>query len=359
MRPLMVMLALAPAGCSVLFGDPRMVAQTSTDGGIGGGTGSGSDGGGTDGNAEADSAIALKDAGGDGGRMRDSGPAPSDLTAPDPWMAMSAGTSEGLQSVWRCDASTLVAAGTNGTLVTFAAGVWTSTQVGPETLHSVGGSDCSNLFLVGDAGAIYGGAVSGSFTKQASGVTSALRAVGAVGNTVRVAGDAGVILRLSSGNLWTPEVSSTSSNLSGLFGSTQLGWYAVGDGGLVLSSGTPWQSVPSGVSPALWAVFGGSKLLYAAGDLGTAVRINTNTNNGMGFTRLTTPTTAGLHGVWVSGMSEVWVVGDGGVILHSVDSGGSWSFEPSYTTSTLRAIWGTSTSDLWIVGDGGTVLRHR
>ncbi len=349
MRPLMLMPALALAGCTVLFGNPRMVAQTRADGGTGGG------GGDVDGAMVVDGGNDGGD-GRDGGRTRDSGGA-NDLTPVVQWLAMSPGTGEGLQAVWRCDASTLVAVGTNGTLLTFAAGAWTSTQVGPETLRSVGGADCSSLVLAGDAGAIYGGAASGTFTRQTSGVTGALRAVATVGSTVQVAGDGGLVLRLSS-NQWTPVVTSTSSNLNGLFGSSQLGWYAVGDGGVVLAGGMPaWQSLASGVATPLRAVFAGGKLLYAAGDLGTVVRVNTN-NNGMGFTRLTTPTTAALHGVWASGMSDVWVVGDGGIILHSVDGGASWSFEVSGTTAALRAIWGSSTTDLWIVGDEGTVL-HR
>src|SRR5207237_5473138 len=53
--------------------------------------------------------------------------------------------------------------------------------------------------------------------------------------------------------------------------------------------------------------------------------------------------------VWGSGASDVWAVGDMGVILHWNGSG--WSQVPSGTTKYLRCIWGRSSNDVWAVGD--------
>jgi photosystem II stability/assembly factor-like uncharacterized protein len=57
-------------------------------------------------------------------------------------------------------------------------------------------------------------------------------------------------------------------------------------------------------------------------------------------------------GIPTSTEDEVFVVGAGGTILHSMDSGHTWQQQASGTTRTLRAVRGTLA-----VGDGGLVLR--
>ncbi|MCA9672587.1 MAG: hypothetical protein KC503_43635, partial [Myxococcales bacterium] len=57
-----------------------------------------------------------------------------------------------------------------------------------------------------------------------------------------------------------------------------------------------------------------------------------------------------LNGVWGSGPSDVWVVGDGGTILRNQGSG----FEPvvSGTQADLNDVWGVSATEVYFVGDG-------
>jgi hypothetical protein len=62
-----------------------------------------------------------------------------------------------------------------------------------------------------------------------------------------------------------------------------------------------------------------------------------------------------LHGLWGSSDSDVWAVGNGGLILHH--DGKSWSSVPSPTKNDLNAVWGAG-QDVWAVGDAGTVLRR-
>lgn len=54
------------------------------------------------------------------------------------------------------------------------------------------------------------------------------------------------------------------------------------------------------------------------------------------------------------GPQEMWAVGDGGTIIHSV--GTTNTLVASGTTKNLNGIWGTS-GDLYVVGDSGTVLH--
>jgi hypothetical protein len=53
--------------------------------------------------------------------------------------------------------------------------------------------------------------------------------------------------------------------------------------------------------------------------------------------------------------TDVWAVGEGGVIMHF--DGSRWSFVPSGTAEALDDIWMASATDGWIVGAGGTLLR--
>jgi len=63
-----------------------------------------------------------------------------------------------------------------------------------------------------------------------------------------------------------------------------------------------------------------------------------------------------LNGVWGSGASDVWAVGDFGTIVHW--NGNAWTSVSSGTTNYLSGIWG-SASDVWVVGSSGTILRRR
>ena len=59
--------------------------------------------------------------------------------------------------------------------------------------------------------------------------------------------------------------------------------------------------------------------------------------------------------MWAASSTDVFAVGDGGVILRRV--GGAWTRMTSNTTSNLRGVWGTSSSNIWAVGQGGGVVH--
>ena len=62
-----------------------------------------------------------------------------------------------------------------------------------------------------------------------------------------------------------------------------------------------------------------------------------------------------FNGIWGTG-SELWSVGSGGAIYHSMTPG-SWKKVESGTTADLRAVHGTSASNVYVVGDG--VILHK
>ncbi|MBN2108844.1 MAG: hypothetical protein JW832_15565 [Deltaproteobacteria bacterium] len=71
---------------------------------------------------------------------------------------------------------------------------------------------------------------------------------------------------------------------------------------------------------------------------------------------MTSGTTNGLNGIWGSSGSDVFAVGDGGVVVHY--DGSAWSPMSSGTTATLRGVWGSSGSDVFAVGGSGVIVHY-
>jgi hypothetical protein len=63
-----------------------------------------------------------------------------------------------------------------------------------------------------------------------------------------------------------------------------------------------------------------------------------------------------INAVWVAGPNDVWLVGDGGRILH----GGTAGFTPveSGITEGLFAVWGVSSTDIWAGGEDGVLIHY-
>lgn len=62
-----------------------------------------------------------------------------------------------------------------------------------------------------------------------------------------------------------------------------------------------------------------------------------------------------LNGLWASGPSDVWAVGNEGRILHS--DGVEWTPMATGYEENLLGIWGSDAEDVWVVGAGGRILH--
>jgi hypothetical protein len=90
------------------------------------------------------------------------------------------------------------------------------------------------------------------------------------------------------------------------------------------------------------------------------VRYTILSSNGANWTRMDTalvePGKGRLHNVWGFSNSNVFAVGDDGVILHY--DGDDWTPMISGTTADLYAVWGASMSSVFAVGRYGTILLY-
>ncbi len=63
-----------------------------------------------------------------------------------------------------------------------------------------------------------------------------------------------------------------------------------------------------------------------------------------------------LRAVWGASGSDVFAVGDIGTILHTTDSGSTWTPMTSGTGVNIYGVWGTSGTNVIAVGDSGNIL---
>lgn len=138
-----------------------------------------------------------------------------------------------------------------------------------------------------------------------------------------------------------------------------------GDGGDVGDSGAPdaaqpvaltWSAENSQAGGNLFGVGGtGPSDVYAVGEPG----VLHTTDHGKTWTSQKLPPEAGdIEAVWGSGPDNVYAVGRFGVILHSANAGTTWkSQRVDPNTGDLFAIWGSDPHNLFVVGWDGVILH--
>ena len=103
----------------------------------------------------------------------------------------------------------------------------------------------------------------------------------------------------------------------------------------------------------LHSVWGsGASDVYAVGNYGLVL----HTPGDGTWSTQTDPLGDYLDAVWGSSASDVYAVGNLGAIIHSTGDG-TWIQQPSGTSAILNAVWGASPTSVYAVGDNGTILR--
>ncbi len=137
--------------------------------------------------------------------------------------------------------------------------------------------------------------------------------------------------------------------------SSSLDVFGVGDLGTIRHyDGKAWSNVKQTITTKdLYGVWGtGITNLYVAGDGGTVLR-----RDATGWKKLTTGYANDLQAVWGSSASDVYFVGTSGIILR-YDGKTTWSKHTSGTAVQLEGVWGSNATDIYVVGEKGTVLRY-
>lgn len=157
---------------------------------------------------------------------------------------------------------------------------------------------------------------------------------------------------VAEGNILLPVkfyVARTGSTTSPLTLNFTLGGSATN--GADYDAGITYATPASGVTTTLRDVWGtDTSNIWAVGDGGVILKWN-----GSVWATQTSGTTANLLRVWGADASNVWAVGSGGTIRKW--DGSTWSAQTSGTTNILRSVHGSSASNVWAGGNSGTVLK--
>jgi hypothetical protein len=167
---------------------------------------------------------------------------------------------------------------------------------------------------------------------------------------------------------WNTTTTPDDQGNRGIWGTSATSAYAANHTGLLRWNGTAWSHVPEARWRSLYDVWGSSAAnVWAVGEKGELLRWN-GTAWGLqrydGTSVTTQPLTSydvparsyTLRGVWGSSASDVYAVGDSGVVLRY--NGTSWSRMTTGTTVQLNHVWGTSSTNVYAATSTGRLLRY-
>ncbi|MGZ3888758.1 MAG: WD40/YVTN/BNR-like repeat-containing protein [Flavisolibacter sp.] len=281
-------------------------------------------------------------------------PAQDDITGSNP------ATSNTILSVYFINSSRGWAVGQAGIIYTTANGgsTWTAQNSGTtEDLWSVYFTTATNGWSVGSNGDILRTTDGGSNWTIQSNPPANLTSINFSGTQALATGLGGLIMHSPDGISWTPGSSGTGNDLYGVYSIGSQSW-AVGTGGTILTSadGVSWTTRSSGTPYDLYSVF------FITATKGWAVGMGgvivTTNDGGVSWSPQPSPTTYDLNNVYFTSPNQGWAVGQSGVILTTSNGGITWINVTSGITDDLYGLYFTSPIQGCAVGGLGTVLLY-
>lgn len=244
------------------------------------------------------------------------------------------------------------AVGKNGTIMKWDGASWGAQTSGTtQELHGVSIMDSADVWAVGDNGTImHWNGFSWSSVQSAS-VKSLLDVFLTSETDGWIVGAGGDIQRWN-GAIWTAFISPTSRNMYSLdFVTVNDGWSVGANGEIMRWNGTSWSVVVSPTTQALNDVhLYDASNGWAVGNNGAILRWN-----GTIWTSQTAPDNTELFGVYAVSATEAWATGNSGTLIHTTNSGATWSLVSVATSDPLRDIYMISASNGQFVGGSPTV----
>ena len=254
---------------------------------------------------------------------------------------------------WACGAGGTILFTSNGGATWVPQESGTTHDLFGIAFHEIGGGP---VVAVGAGGTILRTTDQGvTWAPLASGTTETLRSVSDFG--MLIAGDHGTILKGNTlGTIWTPMTSGTTSDLFSVAGSFST--YAVGESGTILVYQlSVWSPRNSGTTADLFGtpLFGNAN--YLVGDGGLVLH---SSNGGITWSPQAVGTAAALRDIQIStnNTTRLYAVGDSGVIVKTTNGGATWGLQQSGTAQNLRGVFFyLNDQQGWAVGENGTILR--
>ncbi len=323
------------------------------------------------------------------------------------WRSMPSGTTSDLRAVWAFDPASALAVGEDGVVLRLSAGAWAPESVPPVQvdLLALWASGADDVVAVGEKGTVLRRDGTGWSVSKVSpertlsavwgeSASSPLHAVGASSSlftfdratktwtaqqlSVSSPYANGAVTGLPGGALfvaaddyslwrWDPKAATWAKYLFADYVAAEAAVarsasevYLAGGNALLRFDGFQVARIATvTVSGSLQALVGAGDTLYLAGASGAILR-----HKGGALDKLQPAgalTTQQLNKVWGRGPTDVYAVGDTGVILHH--DGKGWTPQPSPVAAALRGLWGTTGLTVAVgsaatTGGGGTILHN-
>ena len=253
------------------------------------------------------------------------------------------------------------AAGSPGTVSVTGNGVesgLTFTPLTTGTTHNFSGVSFRNanigyasatggrVFITGDAGQ--------TWTTSNTGVTTDLTGIRLIGSSLFITGVNGLICVSTDGGLtWTPFNTGTSANFYASHFINAFYGFAVGSSGAIcIYNGAGWTAQSTGTTETFYGVYAVGSTAYAVGSNGIICKYI-----GTQWVPQVSNTTVTLNAVRFVNESFGYAVGNGGVILRTVDGGANWVVLNSGVTVDISDCEILSPDIAWVTCAGGLVLQ--
>ena len=227
-----------------------------------------------------------------------------------------------------------------------------------EGLHAVSFIDKKYGVAVGAAGGLLSSRDGGrSWRPSDVRQTTSLRAVKMVSrNLVYATGAAGAFLTSrDGGRTWVKRTLSVDGMCGALDADARGRLWVGGAGGAVTRSrngGRTWSSLRPELTASLRAVAAADGGLWLAGSGG----LLSHSDDGVTWVRRETGTAADLDALSLR-LAEGWAAGAAGTVLHSVDSGATWTRLSAPSSHGLAAVVAVGAGEAWVAGAEGTLLH--
>ena len=270
-----------------------------------------------------------------------------------------------LFAVWGME-DTVLAVGEDGVILRRQGSHWSPMKSPVEVdLHCVFGEALDDVWAAGaDGTVLHWNGVEWAEEDPEVGNLKGITLRGAWGEEghLYLVGDKGTILH-KAGPQWSQEEAIVTYDLVSIWGPSLVDIYVGASGGTILRKiGGAWSSVQvAGGGISINGLYGlSNKEVWAGGSKGTIAVLEgaqwvPKVSNDMAE--------RGLNAVWAFAETDVFHIGDDGVLVHSDDS--KWNmFEvegPYYKNRTFHGLWGRhngNTNEAWAVGEKGAVLRY-
>lgn len=294
-------------------------------------------------------------------------PTPTDSSVR--WTLARGPTSQRLSAVKMTGITTGFAVGDSGTYLYYGGGTaWGTVNLYPwraKNFYGVEAEGGGPVWIVGDSGTmLHAPTTYGGWSQQTDNVLVTLYSISRVGTSelFAVGADGVIIHSLDGGNTWASQLSQTSHSLFYTGGLVDTNFVAAGEAGVgARFNGTTWHSDALGVTVALrggaavGSTAGPLTDVWLVGDSGTILHSTSGASGS--WSVQPSGTTQALYGVTADSATRAYAVGAAGTILHW--DGSAWRVMVTPTRANLRAIAQgfSGPVDLWVVGDGGTILH--